>query len=248
MKKFILMMLLIVIIGNIEAVDTESYHFLDHLLGLNGPGAPEIYEDGVLFTAPSSYKRVGVAFAHENFTPIHWFRKLMISEDNRIPNPPKGIGPPPAYTDSGLLFLIYTPPAAIQELEYRIVIDGLWTADPLNPQVRLDRKSGTSRSVIAMPQIERPPTPYDGPPGALSFAFEALPGETVTVAGSFNGWDPFMYPLREISPGRYALTIPLLSGVYQYVFYYRGERVPDPNNPDWVYTREGAIASEAVVK
>jgi hypothetical protein len=252
MKKFILMMLLIVIIGNIEAVDTESYQFIDHLLGLTKPGAPEIYEDGVIFTAPSSYKRVGVAFAHEQFTPIHWFSKLLISEDNRISDPPGGKSPPPAYTDSGILFTVYTPPADIRELEYRLVIDGLWIADPLNPQVRLDRKSGTSRSLISIPQTEHPPSLYDGQPGALSFNFQtpssAPADETVTVAGSFNGWDPCMYPLRKIGPGRYTLTIPLLPGTYQYVFYYRGERVLDPNNLNRVYTAEGGVASEAMVR
>jgi hypothetical protein len=56
-----------------------------------------------------------------------------------------------------------------------------------------------------------------------------------------------MYELREISPGSYSLTLPLPPGIYQYVFFHKGERVPDPNNFNRVYTKDGKVASEAII-
>ena len=34
-------------------------------------------------------------------------------------------------------------------------------------------------------------------------------------------------------------------GVFQYVFYHRGEAIPDPDNPRNRYSREGMVVSEA---
>ncbi|MDR1930136.1 MAG: glycogen-binding domain-containing protein [Treponema sp.] len=248
MKKFIIVTLLTAIIGSIEAADTGSDQFIDHLLSLDAPGRPEIFEDTVIFTAPSSYRRVGIAFAHEGFGKVYWFRKLMVPNENTSPwikdKPPKDM-----YVDSGILFHVFTIPEDLSgELEYRLIIDGLWVQDPLNPLSRRDGASGIARSVVVLPRIKRPDSPNRGPVGALTFTFYAESGETVTVAGSFNNWDPFMYELQELSPGRYTLSLPLPPGTYQYAFFYRGERRLDMNNPRRVYTREGKAANEASVE
>jgi 1,4-alpha-glucan branching enzyme len=86
--------------------------------------------------------------------------------------------------------------------------------------------------------------PLSGPPGGLRFSFKGPPGETVTVAGNFNGWDPFMYELKEGPAGVYSLTIPLPPGKYQYVFFHRGERYLDPYNSRRIYAKDGRAASE----
>jgi hypothetical protein len=248
MKKTIILMLLIVIIGNIEAIDTESYQFINHLLTLPGPNAPEIFDDGVIFTAPSIHRRVGISFAHEGFARVHWFQKLLKAKDELTPQEEKSKNIEDQYRDSGILFHVYTVPEGIREVEYRLVIDGLWTTDPLNPLYRIDQKSGIVRSIIEMPEIKKIPTAFDGPPGTLTFNYQAPTGETVTVAGSFNGWDPFMYELRETGPGAYSLTLPLPPGTYHYVFFHRGQRILDPYNHNRVYTTEGMAATEAVVR
>jgi hypothetical protein len=246
MRKIMVPMLLVAIIGAIEAIDTESYQFINHLLNIREPGAPEIFDDGVIFTAPSVHRRVGVAFAHEGFARVHWFRLLLNARDT--PQQEKSKNIEDRYQDSGILFYMYTVPPEIRELEYRLVIDGLWTTDPLNPRRRIDQNSGIVRSVVGMPEIKPVPGSRDSPPGTLAFTYQAPPGETVTVAGSFNGWDPFMYELRETSPGFYALTLPLPPGVYHYVFFHRGQRALDPYNPGRAYTGEGLAATEAVVR
>ena len=239
---------LTVIIGSIGAVDTDSLLLNDYLLRLREPGKPHIVEDAVIFTAPSSYRRVGIAFAHEGFGKVYWFRRLMIPNENAGPWI-KDKAPADLYRDSGIYFYVFTIPEELKgDLEYRLIIDGLWVKDPLNPVFRVDSATGIARSVVAIPYIKRPDSPNRGPEGALTFTYYAPAGETVTVAGSFNRWDPYMYELREISPGRYSLSLPLPPGTYQYVFFYRGERRLDPNNSSRVYTREGKAANEATVK
>jgi hypothetical protein len=242
-------MLLIVSIGSIEAIDTESYQFINHLLNIRSPGAPEVFEDGVIFTAPSTHRRVGISFAPEGFAKVHWFENMRRAKDELTPNEEKSKNEADRYRDSGILFYVLPiAPPEDREVYYRLVIDGLWATDPLNPQYRIDQKSGIVRSLIVMPEFKKPPTAFDGGAGTLTFNYEAPSGETITVGGSFNGWDPFMYELRETKPGVYSLTLPLPPGTYHYVFFHRGQRILDPYNHNRVYTTEGIAATEAVVR
>jgi hypothetical protein len=248
MKTIIAVTLLSFMVSFAGAADVESYQFIDRILSLDGPGAPELYEDAVLFTAPSSHRRVGVAFANEGFSRVYWFRQLLIPQDPATAPIPPGRKRPDPYRDSGILFYIHPLPAGIWELEYRLVIDGLWTTDPANTLTRKDRVSGLVYSVIPIPAAEKTPGPLNGPPGSLHFSFKGPPGETITVAGSFNGWDPFMYELTEGPAGLYSLTLPLPPGRYQYVFFHRGERFLDPYNSSRVYSKDGKAASEIVIE
>jgi hypothetical protein len=246
-KEIIFTMLLLFIIGTIGALDTASYQFINHLVNLRKSGAPEVYDDAILFTAPSSYKKVGIAFAHEGFSKVYWFQKLMIPDDTPNPQPEESkIAPPVIYKEAGILFYTYTVPEQLESVEYRLVINGLWTTDPLNPNRRID-ESGLARSVAPMPKIDKPLTPQDTPPGTVTFRYGAPPNETVYVAGSFNNWDPFMYELKEKTLGHYELTLHLPPGTYQYAFFYRGERILDPNNITKVY-RDGRPVSQTVVQ
>ena len=237
--------LLIFIIGNIGAVDIESYQFIDYLRALSGPGRPEIYEDEVIFTAPSSYNRVGISFAHEGYAKVYWFKRLMIPKDraelfengkfqyDKDPN-----------KDSGLMFHHQAIPENSQNMDYRLVIDGLWTTDPFNPL------TVTGPSGIVESRVPLPARPINSPamrPGTYRFTYQAPPGEIITVAGSFNNWDPFMYTLDESSPGFYTLTLPFPPGSFHYVFFYRGEQVAD-QTARRLYTREGRVVSEGIVR
>jgi len=246
MKAYITAALLILIIGNIQAVDINSYQFIDHLRMISKPGKPEIFEDGVLFTASSAHRRVGISFAHEGYARVYWFRQLMIPKDSselflnnkRI----KGVEP---NIDSGIMFHIETIPADLSYLDYRLIIDGLWTADPSNP-ISVTGPSGIIESRVPLP--EKPKPHLDTvQPGTYRFVYRSNPGESVTVGGSFNNWDPFMYELKEIYPGFYTLTLPLPPGNFQYLFYHNGEQITDPENPKRLYNREGRAVSEGEV-
>jgi hypothetical protein len=241
-KALITTVLLILIIGNIEAVDIESYQFINHIRNFTRPGKPEIFEDGVLFTASSSLQRVGVSFAHENYSVVHWFQRLMVPRDpaELLVNP--RIDP---YEDSGIMFHVEPIPTDLKNMDYRLIIDGLWTADPTNP-LRVYGPSGVVESRIPLP--ERHITAVaQSTPGVYQFSYSAPSGETITVGGSFNNWDPFMYELRETIRGFYTLSLFLPPGDFQYVFFHRGEQIPDPANTRKLYTRDGRIVSEATV-
>jgi hypothetical protein len=230
----------------IELESIESHKVTEYLLGLKGPNAPVFIEDMVVFTASSSLRRVGVAFADEGFYKVHWFRQMLIKQDPLdIAADPRHVSP---YKDSGILFYIHKAPEGATEIEYRLIINGLWTTDPVNPNMRRDSNSGLTWSTLALPPRTPELGPLKGPPGSLSFFFTGPPGETVSVGGSFNGWDPFMYELKEGPPGNYSLNIPLPPGRYQYVFFHRGQRYLDPNNASRVYSKDGRVASEIVIQ
>ena len=247
MKSTIPALLLILTIGTLGAADLESYQFIDCLRSMNGPGAPVIYEDSVIFTASSSYRRVGISFAHEGYSKVHWYKKLMLPEDPAViaaAGKKKNVDP---YRDSGMLFHVELIPEGMRNMDYRVIIDGLWTADPLNLSVSTDG-AGLSCSRVIIPEKPLIPSMNNAPAGTMLLSFRAPPGETITAGGSFNGWDPFMYELKETSPGFYILSLALPPGTYQYVLFYRGERFLDPNNPRTIYTKSGKAASEAVVR
>jgi hypothetical protein len=247
MKRYMTVVLLIVCIGTLGAVDLESYEFIDHLLSLPGPCAPQIFDDAVIFTASSAYSRVGIAFAHEGFSKVHWLQKLLVQKDPaEIAANARNKNFDP-YMDSGILFHVEVIPDGMRNMDYRMIIDGLWTVDPLNPNAAAG-SGGLYHSRVSVPARPRPHSTPDSPPGQLLFYFTAPPGEVITVAGTFNNWDPFMYEMRETSEGLYTLTLPLPPGLYQYIFFYRGERYLDPHNAAMVFSREGKAVSQAQVR
>lgn len=230
-----------------EYFDASSYEFADKLLTLKEAGAPMIIEDSVIFTAPSNIRSVGVAFAHENFSEVYNFRQLLVTQDKLNAPIPPGKKVPDPYKDSGIQFFIYKIPENLKELEYRLVINGLWTVDPANNLFRRDKVFGLAVSVLPIPQRAQKHNPLNGLPKGLIFLFNAPPGEIVSVAGDFNNWDPFMYELKEGPAGVYSIDIPLSSGTYQYVFFHNGKRFTDPQNPRRIYSRDGRAASVIAV-
>jgi hypothetical protein len=246
MKTIGIFCLLIIIASFSWADDWETFALVDQLLRIHKPSAPVIVDDHVIFTADSSLRRVGVAFAHENFSNVYWFRPLIIPLD-RLNEQFDPLVSPDSLMDSGIQFHVQQLPSNLKELEYRLVVNGLWTVDPLNPQTSRDPVSGLALSVLRLPYRPLPPNPLNGLPEGLNFTFRGPPGEIITVAGNFNGWDPFMYELRENPEGVYGIIIPLPPGTYQYVFYHRGQRYVDPYNPKRIYARDGSAASEIVI-
>jgi len=244
-RTFVLFFITVSILG---AADWESHELVNLLLNIKEPNPPVVHEDSVIFTADSSIQRIGVSFAHENFSTVYWFRRLFIPQEFLNPVILPGQKLPDPFKDSGIQFHVYQVPGNLQEIEYRLVINGLWTIDPANPRTRRDPVSGLTMSVLNIPPRPENYHPSSGLPEGLKFSFKGPPGEVVTVAGNFNGWDPFMYELKESPSGHYSLTIPLPPGRYQYVFIHRGRRYTDPHNPRRIYARDGNAASEIVIQ
>lgn len=241
-------LVLFLLSGPLMGADLESPEFYDLLLSLPQTKGPQIFQDAVIFTSPSTSRRAGVALAAEGFSAVHWMQKLLVAQDPQGAPIPPGKKAPDPYKDSGLLFYVYQAPEGLEEIEYRLIIDGLWTTDPANPLSRRDRASGIVSSLVVLPRTGEGPVLRENPKGVLNFAFRGPPGETVSLAGSFNHWDPFMYELREYPEGLYSLSLPLPPGTYQYLFFHRGERYLDPSNPRRAYTREGDAVSEVAIE
>lgn len=216
------------------ALDVESIRFTDRLLAISAPSAPDVFDGAVIFTTSAKQRRVGIAFAHEGFGKVHWFKKL---------NSPNA-----ASRNDGIMLYVYEYPGNLRELEYRLIVDGLWTPDPWNPPARMDGRTGLSYSVVSLPSSPERSLMAESDEGTVHFYYETAPGESVAVAGTFNSWDPFMYELREEAPGKYSINLPLPPGTHRYAFFHRGERVLDPRNPKKVYTRDGKTASEVTVR
>jgi hypothetical protein len=216
------------------ALDVESIRFTNRLVRIAEPAAPDVFDGAVIFTASAKLRRVGISFAHEGFGKVYWFKKL--------------VTPNATSRGDGVMLYVYEYPAGMRELEYRLIVDGLWTPDPWNPPARMDSRTGLANSIVSLPPSSARPVTSENDEGTVQFSFEAAPGESVTVAGTFNSWDPFMYELREETPGRYSLALPLPPGTYRYAFFHRGERVLDPHNPRKVYTKDGNTVSEVDVR
>jgi 1,4-alpha-glucan branching enzyme len=183
--------------------------------------APHIFDDTIFFSykPKESVRYVGIAFAHENFREIHIFQR----------------------NEKGVLFYFYPLPEGIRGVDYRFVIDGLWTTDPANPQ-RMRSNSGLFLSRYEFPEsaaVVRPKSPFPRDDGTVEFNLEAPPGKAIYLSGSFNGWDPYMYRLAEVRPGLYSLNLRLLPGTYYYIFRGDGKKYLDPLNPNRGHDPEG---------
>lgn len=232
-------------LGAQEAQQEEPFDINLHrrISGLTSAQPPRVVDDHVLLTynGTTNARYVAAAFAHEDFTRIHPYDLVQ----NRISNSEN----PNDTVTTRVFALAYPVPEDVEVLEYRIVVDGLWQTDPANPVTRHDA-NGMRLSALELP--ERPPAPEQTPdvvgPGRVEFVFApepdtavenvrgqrfdlpAVAGLNVTVAGSFNNWDPFMHPLQETRPGVYRLSVPVTPGRHHYYFVVDGRRIPDPGN------------------
>jgi len=244
----VFLMFFLLAAGFAGALDVRSDSFIDFLLTLKAPGAPVVFEDSVVFTAPSTYKSIGISFANENFREIHRFKRLMIPEANTPAFDPESKEPrPEPVRDSGIMFYVHTPKTQ-ENIEYRLVIDGVWERDPLNPRWTLG-DGGLELSIAPVPVIKNQDEGANGNGlGALVVNYKGLPGETITLAGDFNGWDPFMYELKEQSPGIYFIKLPLPPGIWHYVLFNRGQPVLDQKNMNRTYKRNGLNFTSNVIE
>jgi hypothetical protein len=216
---------------SLEAVDHEistTMHL--HVVELRAERAPEIYEDSLIFSSALKARFVGVAFEHEGFAKIHSLEK------NKY----------------GIFFFIYQIPRGMSEpIRYRFVADGVWGTDRANPRVENDYAAGCKLSVVSIPLLStEKPGVYrllDAETRVAHFRFRASPNETVTVAGTFNQWDPCMYEMSEVEPGLYELDLELPAGRQCYCFVYRGSKCFDKLNPSTAYSPEGEKVSALFV-
>jgi hypothetical protein len=204
-------------------IDSLSLHL--HLASLKRAQAPEVLEGYLILTAKGPYRSVAAAFDNEGFTRLHAYER----------------------NEQGVFVLALPLPLKRSEpLAYRMVVDGTWMADPMNP-LRAEGRAGVELSLAMVPYLTDEKAGLyrimDEDGRTAHFLFKGEPGMVVTVAGTFNNWDPFLYEMRETSPGVYRLDVVLTAGTHYYAFYYLGDGHPDPLNEDKASDRAGRVFS-----
>ena len=212
-----------------EQTTIDTYTYGDLVETIARTDAPIITGKYIIFTAAGSARHVGIAFEHENFQSIHSFQRLYRSDDS-------------TETKKSILFYIMQIPEEMRELRYRLVINGLWSTDPLNPDEIFDYSAGMSLSVLKIPYQKEYKTAVENN-GRTRFVYQGESGKKIYLAGTFNNWDPFMYSLEEVMPGRYELYLPLPNGVWYYAYFKDGKQIPDTTNREHVYMADGRTAS-----
>jgi len=212
-RRWILLCLISLQAFALSAWEGGSRDVYFKIAGARNTEAPLIMEDKlILLYKPQEPTRfVGAAFAHENFTVIHPFK----------------------INEYDVFYLVFPLPEGVPTLEYRLIIDGLWTADPSNRLTTRD-PAGISLSLFPVPETDTrdlsSPQIRDG--RRVTFIFMGAPGERVFLCGTFNHWDPFLHRMDEkpAGSGIYELTLPLARGTHYYYYLYRGDPVTDPQN------------------
>jgi hypothetical protein len=172
--------------------------------------APEIIDNYLVLTyeGTRTYRFAGAAFRHEDFKKIHPFY----------------------INQNGIYVLTYPLTEGISELEYRIVVDGLWMTDPENPKKRKG-PDGITFSTFSIPERAGPPVSPNIDDYVVTFIYRGSPGQRVYVYGDFNNWEPYMYRLKENPENStYTTTIRLSPGRYRYKYIVDGTALADPLN------------------
>jgi hypothetical protein len=211
------------------SAEIEDIQVALELSGLTQAGPPRILAGKLLLTYQFGTEATGrrihtvqAAFAHEEFSTLRSF----VRNENGV-------------------FLLHIPlPADLETLRYRLVVDGIWTIDPQNQESFTDRW-GVALSQFSVPvsRFETERLPVVRNDGSVEFRISAPNAARVSLAGTFNGWDPFMTPLEEVRPGVFSRTLRLPRGEHLYYFAVDGVRLPDPGNEETRWHRNGQMVS-----
>lgn len=217
--------------------EEESYSLENLIAGIKEVQSPIVTEDYIIFTADKNARFTGIAFDFENYNRIHTFQRLITRDSEYEP------------IDS-LLFYVCKIPEKARTISYRLVIDGIWTYDPINENKYYSYEADTYFSVVKIdnPIIERTENlmPVETTPsltGHTRFVYSGKPGQKIRLGGTFTNWDSFIYEMEETSPGFYEITLALPKGKYFYAYYKGTTSFVDETNPDKAYTPDGRVAS-----
>lgn len=237
MKKHILVYFFLISVSffafSAEQVNFQDFELDTLIHSIEKPGAPIITEDYIIFTCAPNYRYVGIAFDFENYQTIHPFQILSRKDDEE-------------NVSRHFMFYCYKRQHEFTTLKYRLVFDGLWTKDPLNPNFVYDDNVNLYFSVVNDPDSVKIYTKNEETSG-VKFIYRGESGQKIHLAGTFTSWDPWIYELKETSSGIYELTLPLTKGKYYYTYYIGLTPVLDNTNSQKIYTADGRVANVITV-
>ena len=200
----------------VYATEIDNYNVLKHIILVTEATEPRTIGDYIIFTFHSKERVlfVGAAFDFDNYVRVHQFRK----------NP------------EGVFFLVLEKPNT-ETIQYRLIVDGIWMADPFNPK-RTRTQNAIQVSVFDIPDVSVGNTYPFTENGITHFRYRGERGQRVYLAGNFNRWDPFMYHMIERQPGEYFTSIRLPPGNHHYYFVVNGVITSDDGNPNLLWDRD----------
>lgn len=225
--------------------------------------APYERDGYAVFTAEHKARYIGIAFDFERFSQVHSFNvRNMKDEDGKVRDT--------------LMFYVMKRPKGIKSFSYRLVIDGLWGCDPHNDDRYYDENTALMLSRFTFETDEMPATEVtgkytgrygeaaDSAPSAsggnggssphafqstgVRFVLKEKSGQKIRISGSFTNWDPYIYEMKETSPGLYEMHLPLPPGTYYYTYYSGMKEFIDRSNPNRAYTKDGRTVSVITVE
>ncbi|WP_028972752.1 hypothetical protein [Spirochaeta cellobiosiphila] len=213
--------------NDIQPVNQLATHLT--LSVLDKASEPRLWNGNILFTQkPTGNTRmVGIAFENENYKKIHLFKR----------------------NEKGVFFYLYPLSSDENDLQYRIIENGLWKPDPTNPNTETD-SWGTEISRISLTdkKYNYLQSPQIIEPNVVQFSFRAEPGQTVYLCGDFNNYDPFFTPMIEKEQGVYSVSLKLLAGKHHYYYIYKGQKLTDPLNHLQEISTKGQTLSVVIIE
>jgi hypothetical protein len=200
-------------------------------------GAPFVRGGYLVFTADTKPRFVGLTFGFEGFSVVHPMRRIdTLDMDDEI--------------TGSVYFYALKLTEDMSTVTYKMVTDGLWITDPMNPNRRYDYATGylswydipqTQKAVTQVMRATGERTSNQGQ--VVRFVFQGEENQYVTLTGTFTAWDPFLYEMTETQPGQYEFYLPLPPGTYQYKFVRGFTEFVDPANEERVFSDDGRSAS-----
>ena len=214
-----------------------SFEYREIAQKLQGPSAPFEKDGCIVFSAELGPRYVGIAFDFENYQIIHPFMRKSTYDQNGD------------HVNTWYFYILEDVPQT-DKIYYRMIIDGLWTTDSLNPQQYYDTRTGIHLSELTIQKQGTAALRTGAVRGgaATHFVYRGKSGQKVRLAGTFTKWDSWIYELKETAAGFYELDLPLPSGTYYYVYYIGVDRFPDVTNHDRAWTDDGRPISKLVVE
>jgi DNA-directed RNA polymerase subunit RPC12/RpoP len=116
--------------------------------------------------------------------------------------------------------------------------------------------TAASSLTTTISKLPTAPSAQSNPPQSLKttpriynveFAINAPNALAVSLTGAFNNWSATAAPMHKRPNGKWAITLQLPAGRYQYKFIVDGMWVPDPENPNQVDNYSGGKDSVVVI-
>ncbi len=227
MKKWTIFLIFIITVIHISPLMADNLPLHLKIMSTHETTEPHIWKDHIFLTvAPSASTRfVGVAFDYELYSVIHPFER----------------------NESGV-FIFTTKAPDLDKINYRLIIDGLWTSDPLSSNNYKDENGiNVSSLYIGKTDSLQVKGPVPGRTGRTLFTIQTIPESTVSIVGTFNGWDPYMTGMTEINPGKYSIDLRLREGTYYYYFIVDGKKKMDPMNFFRAMNTEGEVVCKVTI-